>query len=118
MNDRSCSEAFKKVEEFRVLLNKSQERVVALEKEIGQFIVAMVDMDMEKHTLSKQIKEKEQKLQSSEDVVFKQAVELEALKVKTSALEKVIFSLNSLYFSNFCYIFKLLYCFFCYYRAS
>ena len=59
MNDRSCSEAFKKVEEFRVLLNKSQERVVALEKEISQLIAAMVDMDMVKHTLSEQVKEKE-----------------------------------------------------------
>ena len=91
MNDLICSEAFKKFEEFIVMHNKSQERVVALEKEIGQLTAAMVDMDMEKHTLSEQIKEKEQKLQSSEDVVFKQAAELEALKAKISALEKVIF---------------------------
>ena len=41
-----------------MLHNKSQERVVALEKEISQLIVVMVNMDMEKHTLSEQVKEK------------------------------------------------------------
>ena len=74
-----------------MLCNKSQDRVVALEKEISQLIVAMVGMDIEKNTLSEQIKEKEQKLQGSKDVVFKQAAELEALKAKISALEQVIF---------------------------
>ena len=59
MNDHSCSEAFKKVEEFRVLLNKSQDRVVALEKEISQLTAAMMDMDTSKHTLLEQVKEKE-----------------------------------------------------------
>ena len=91
MNDQNWSEAFKKVEEFIVLRNKSQDRVVALEKEISQLTTAMVGMDMEKHTISEKIKEKEQKSRSSEDVVFKQAAELEALKAKISSLEKVIF---------------------------
>ena len=90
MNDHSCSEAFKKVEEFRVLRNKSQERVEALEKEIDKLTAGTVDMDMAKHTLSKQVKEKEQKLQSSKDMVAKQATELDAMKAKVAALKKVI----------------------------
>ena len=91
MNDRTCSEAFKKIEDFRVLRNKSQERVITREKEISQLTAIMVDMDMVKHTLLEQVKENEQKLQSSKDVVAKQAAELEALKAKVVALEKVIF---------------------------
>ena len=35
-----------------MLRDKIQERVVALEKEIGQLTAAMVGMDMENHTLS------------------------------------------------------------------
>ena len=89
MNDRSCSEAFKKVEEFRVLHKKSQERLDALEKEITRLTSAMVDIDLAKHEMLEQVKEKEQKLQSSEDMVSKQAVELDALKAKIAALEKV-----------------------------
>ena len=91
MNDRTCSEAFKKIEEFRVLRNKSQERVIAREKEISQLTTIMVDMDMVKHILLEQVKENEQKLQSSKDVVAKHAAELEALKAKVAALKKVIF---------------------------
>ena len=90
MNDRSCSKAFKKVEEFRLLQNKSQERVEALEIEIDKLVATMVDMDLVKHTLSEQFKEKEQKLQSSKDMVVQQATELDALKAKVTALEKVI----------------------------
>ena len=60
MNDRSCFEAFKKVEEFRLLHNKSQEKVEALEGEISQLKAAMVDMDMAKHSLSELVKEKDQ----------------------------------------------------------
>ena len=91
MNDRSCSEAFKKVEEFRMLHNKSQERVDPLEKEIAKLTSALVDIDLAKHNMSEQVKEKEQKLQSSEEMVAKQAAELNALKAKIAALEKVIF---------------------------
>ena len=71
MNERSCFEAFKKVEEFRVLRNKSQERVDALEKEITRLTSAMVDIDLAKHEMSEQGKEKEQNLQSFEDMVAK-----------------------------------------------
>ena len=95
MNDRSCSEAFKKVEEFRVLRNKSQERVDALEKEIAKLTSAMVDIDLAKHEMSEQVKEKEHKLQSSEEMVAKQVAEIDALKAKISALEKVILLSNS-----------------------
>ena len=90
MNDCSCTEAFKKVKEFILLRNKSQERVKALEKEIAKLTSAVVDIDLVKHNLSEQVKEKEQKLQSSEDMVVKQAAELDALKVKIATLEKVI----------------------------
>ena len=50
----------------------------------------MVDIDMAKHTLSEQVKEKEQKLQSCDDVVAKQAAEVDAQKAKVATLEKVI----------------------------
>ena len=52
---------------------------------------ALVDIDMVKHNLSEQVKEKEQKLQSSEEMVTKQAIELDALKAKIATLEKVMF---------------------------
>ena len=91
MNDFSCSEAFKKVEEFRMLHNKSQERVDALEREIAKLTSALVDIDLAKHNMLEQVKEKEQKLQSSEEMVAKHATELNALKAKIAALEKVIF---------------------------
>ena len=52
MNDRSCSEAFKKVKEFRLLWNKSQERVEALEKEIAKLTYDLVDIDLAKYNLS------------------------------------------------------------------
>ena len=58
MNDRSCSEAFKKVEEFKTLHKKRQERVDALEREIAKLTSALVDIDLEKHNMSKQVKEK------------------------------------------------------------
>ena len=89
MNDRSCFEAFKKVEEFKLLHNKSQEKVEALKKDISQLKAAMVDMDMEKYTLSEQVKEKEQQLQSSKDMVTKQAAVLNALKVEIVVMKKV-----------------------------
>ena len=59
MNDCSCTEAFKKVEEFILLRNKSQERVKALEKEIAKLTSPVVDIDLVKHNLSEQVKEKE-----------------------------------------------------------
>ena len=73
-----------------MLRNKSQERVIALEKEIPKLTSALVDIDLAKHNLSEKVKEKEQKLQSSEDMVVKQATALDALKAKIPALEKVI----------------------------
>ena len=82
---------FKKVEEFRVLYNKSQNRVNALEEEIVRLTSALVDIDMMKHNMSEQIKEKEQELLSSEEMEVKQAAEIDALKAKIAALEKVIF---------------------------
>ena len=90
MNKQNWSEAFKKVEEFRVLYNKSQQRVNALEEEIAKLTFALVDIATTKHNMSEQAKEKEQKLQSSDEMVAKQAVELDALKAKIAALEKVM----------------------------
>ena len=91
MNDRSCSEAFPKVEEFRVLSNKSQQRVKAIEEELAKLTAALVEVDMAKNTMAEQVKEKDQKLQGSEELVAKQTAELDALKVKIAALEKVMF---------------------------
>ena len=71
-----------------MLYDKSQERVATLEEEKSQLTAAMVIMDIEKHSLSELVTKKEHKLKSSEDVVFKQAAELEVLKAKISALEK------------------------------
>ena len=62
MNQRNCSDAFQKVEEFRVLYNKSQERVNAIEEELAKLTVALVEIDMAKHNMSEQVKEKDQKL--------------------------------------------------------
>ena len=41
--------------------------------------------------MSEQVAEKEQKLQNYEEMIAKQAVELDTLKAKITALEKVIF---------------------------
>ena len=71
MNDFSCSEVFKKVEEFRMLHNKSQERVDALEREISKLTSALVDIDLVKDNMLEQVKEKEQKLQSFEEMMAK-----------------------------------------------
>ena len=73
-----------------MLRDKIQERVVALEKEIGQLTDVMVNMDMEKHSLSELVKEKKQQLYSSEGTVVKQAAELNALKVEIAALKKEV----------------------------
>ena len=43
---------FKKVEEFRVLYNKSQNRVNAREQEIVRLTSALVDIDMMTHNMS------------------------------------------------------------------
>ena len=91
MNDRSCSEAFKKVEEFRVLHNESHHRVKEIERELAKLRAILVEVDMAKNNMVKQLKEKDQKLQSSEEVVAKQAVELDALKAKIATIEKVTF---------------------------
>ena len=73
-----------------MLRNKSQERVDALEREIAKLTSIMVDIDLAKHEMSEQVKEKEQKLQSSEEMVAKQTAELDVLKAKIAALEKII----------------------------
>ena len=70
---------------------KAKKRVNALEEEIAKLTAALVDIDMAKHNMSYKVKEKEQKLQSSEEMVAKQAVELDALKAKIATLEKVMF---------------------------
>ena len=117
MNDRSYSEAFKKFEEFRVLCNKSQERVDTLEREIAKLTFALVDIDLAKHNMSEQVKEKEQKLQSSKEMVAKQAAELDALKAKIVAMEKVIFWSISSFISSIHCILKFPNYFFLYYRV-
>ena len=89
-NDRNCSKALKKIKEFKVLHNKSQEKIAALEEEKSQLTAAMVSMDMERHSLSELVKEKEQQLCSSNSMVAKQAAELDALKAEIVALKKVI----------------------------
>ena len=60
MNSHNCSEALKKVEEFKILHDKSQERIIAMEEEKSQLTAAMITMDMEKHSLSELVKEKDQ----------------------------------------------------------
>ena len=42
LSDRNCSEAFKKIEELKILHNKSQEKIVALEEEKSQLTSIMV----------------------------------------------------------------------------
>ena len=91
LNEQNYSEAIQKVEEFKVLYNKSQKRVNTLEEEIARLTSALVDIYMEKHNMSEQVVEKEQKLQNSEEMIAKQAAELDALKAKIAALEKVVF---------------------------
>ena len=88
-NDRNCSNALKKVKELKMLHGKSQERVAALEEEKDQLTTAIVGMDMEKHSLSELVKEKEQQLCSSDSTVVKQAAE-DVLKAEIAALKKVI----------------------------
>ena len=45
-----------------MLYNKSQERVDALEREIARLTYALVDIDLARHNMSAQVKEKELKL--------------------------------------------------------
>ena len=72
-----------------MLYNKSQNRVNTLKEEIAKLTFALVYIDMMKHNMSEQIKEQE--LLSSKENVVKQAAEIDALKAKIAALEKVIF---------------------------
>ena len=58
MNERNCSEAFQKIEEFKELYNKSQVRVNALEEEIAKLTAAPVDIDMAKHNMLSKSKKK------------------------------------------------------------
>ena len=60
---------------------------------------AMVAMDLEKHNLSKLLKEKEQQLGSSNTIVAKQVAELDALKEEVVALKEVRHYLNCLSFT-------------------
>ena len=85
LNNRNYSEALNKVEEFKMLHDKSQERVAALEEEKSQLTTAMVTMDTEKHSLLELVKEKEQQFYNSEETVAKQA-----LKVEVATLKKVV----------------------------
>ena len=71
--------------------NKSQLNVNAIEEELAKLTAALVEMDMAKHNISEQVKEKDQKLQGSEEMIAKQTTELDALKAKIVVLEKVIF---------------------------
>ena len=91
MNDRSCSEAFKKVEEFQALHNESQQRVKEIEEELAKLRAVLVEVDMAKNNMAEQLKEKDKQLRGSEEVVTKQDAELDALKVKIVALEKAMF---------------------------
>ena len=90
LNSCNCSEALKKVEELKVLYDKSLEKVVALEEEKNRLTAAMVGLDMEKHSLSELVKEKEQQLSSSDSTVAKLVAKLDALKAEVAALKKVI----------------------------
>ena len=85
LDNRNCSEALKKVEEFKMLHDKSQERIATLEEEKSQLTATMVTMDMEKHSLSELVKEKEQQFYNSKETVAKQA-----LKVEVATLKKVV----------------------------
>ena len=73
------------------MYNKSQERVNAIEEELAQLTAALVEIDLVKHNMSEQVREKDQKFQDSEEMVVKQVEELDALKAKIAALEKVMF---------------------------
>ena len=46
-------------------------KIAALEEEKSQLIAAIVGMDMEKHSLSELLKEKEQQLSNSDNTVAK-----------------------------------------------
>ena len=71
--------------------NKSQERVNVIEEELAKLTAALVEVDLAKHNMSEQVKEKDQKLQGSEEMIAKQAAELDILKAKIAVLEKVMF---------------------------
>ena len=73
------------------MYNKSQERVNAIEEELAQLTAALVEIDLAKHNMSEQVREKDKKFQDSEEMVVKQVEELDALKAKIAALEKVMF---------------------------
>ena len=91
LNNCNCSEVLQKFEELKVLHDKSLEKIAALEEEKSQLTAVMVGMDMEKHSLSKLVKEKEEQLSSFDSTVAKQVAELDALKAEVIALKNVIF---------------------------
>ena len=78
----SYSEAFKKVEKFKILSHQAQERVKEVEAELAST----------KATISKEewlLRKKTDKLKVSESALNKQAVEIDALLAKIAELEKV-----------------------------
>ena len=62
-----------------------------MEGELAKLRAILVEVDMAKNNVVEQLKKKDQKLQGSKEVVAKQAAELDALKAKIVALEKVMF---------------------------
>ena len=75
MNDWSCSEAFKKVEEFRILSYQAQEKVKEIEAELASM----------KATISKAdglLRKKNEEIQVLESALQKQATKVDALKVR------------------------------------
>ena len=82
MNDQSCSKAFRKVEEFKILSHQAQERVKEVEAELTSA----------KATISKAerlLRKKNKELKVSKSALKKQVVEIDALKAKIAELDKV-----------------------------
>ena len=77
MNDRSFSEAFKKVNEFRILSQQAQERV----KEVA--------MKASVSKIEGLLREKNEEIKVSESTLKKQATKVDALKARIAELEKV-----------------------------
>ena len=82
MSDRSCSEAFKKVEEFTILSHEVQEKVKEVEAELASMKIIVSKAEG-------LLRKKNEKIKVSESALKKQATKVDALKAKIAELEKV-----------------------------
>ena len=65
-------------------------RAVLVEVDIAKLRAVLVEVDMAKNNVVEQLREKNKELQGFEEVVARQAAELDTLKTKIVALKKVM----------------------------